>query len=173
MTLVSVNDQEVPAAVIVPAIILRQIAVMQALPEPAPEPAGEAANAAGADACAILDSVAKAIVADPATVAAIVQAPADTRSIADAIVIWNVGWSAAAMEAGAPLEPVRANVIATLQAAPEDCLASPVAGPRLVPVPNGDRTLFLVFGSGEWSWKSLIEPVPVETAGDTTGLGFL
>lgn len=163
-----------PTKATVPAIIIPKFAALQVLPAPAPKPAGDAASAPdSADSCAILDSVAKAIVADPATVDAIVHAPAGTRSIADAIVIWNVGWSAATVNTGAPLEPVRANVVATLEAAPADCLSSPVSGPRLVPVPNGDRTLFLVFGSGDWSWKSLMDPAPIETADDITGFGLL
>lgn len=166
-SIISMTAQAVPKAATLPEIIFPRISVEKALPAP------QTKGAYSLDTCAILESVAKAIVADRTTVDAIVHAPADTRSIADAIVVWNVGWSADAVEIGAPLETVRTNVVATLKAAPEDCLSLPISGPRLVPVPNGDRTLFLVFGSGDWSWKSLIEPMPVETAGETTGPGFL
>ncbi|MBA3668639.1 MAG: hypothetical protein H0W71_00990 [Sphingomonas sp.] len=112
------------------------------------------------DYCSVLDSVALAVVSDPKAVDAIVHAPLETRSIADAIVIWNVDWSAATAEPEGPLKAVRTNVTETLQMAPPECLSSPILGPRLVPIPNGDRTLFLVFGSGEWSWNALLEPEP-------------
>ncbi|MEO7277354.1 MAG: hypothetical protein ABIW33_04965 [Sphingomicrobium sp.] len=114
------------------------------------------------DSCAILDSVAQAIVSDPEAVEAIIHAPLESRSIADAIVIWNADWSAASQQPDGPLETVRANVTTTLQLASPECLSSPVAGPRLVPIPNGDRTLFLVFGSGEWTWQALLEPDPTD-----------
>lgn len=112
---------------------------------------------ASSSGCSTLEEVSKAIVADPAAVAAVVQAPTDTRSVADAIVIWNAGWSEPTEAVDGPLEPVRRVVVQNLSGLDEQCLDEPIVGPRFIPVPQGDRTLFLVFGSGAWNWKQLVE----------------
>ena len=112
--------------------------------------------------CATLDVVSKAIVADPSAVAAVVQAPPETRSIAEAIVMWNAGWSNAASTPDAPLGPARAIVELSLNSVEDGCLDEQIAGPRLVPVPvrDGQSTMFLVFGSGTWTWRELVtDPV--------------
>lgn len=116
------------------------------------------ANTNGATgACATLPLIAHALVADPAALTAIVAAPPETRSIADAIVLWNAGWAEAASLPDAPLAPARATVEQSLRTLPDACLDEALAGPRLVPVPNGDRTMFVAIGSGNWSWRQLID----------------
>lgn len=130
--------------------------------------AAAVSSAAGTAAeCPITEDVAKGILADPAALDAIGRAPPETRSIADAIVVWNAVWAPAteptATDAQAPLGPVRANVLATLQALSDECLSAIVMGPRLIAVPNGERSMILVFGSGEWSWQTLIDPVPLDS----------
>jgi len=120
------------------------------------------ALAAVAGQCATLDIVTKAIVADPLAVAAVVHAPPETRSIAEAIVLWNVGWSSAASAVDAPLGPARAIVELSLNSVEDGCLDEQIVGPRLVPVPVPDSqiTVFLVFGSGTWTWRELVtDPV--------------
>lgn len=123
------------------------------------------ATQANVSGCATLDQVSKAIVTDPAAVAAVMQAPSESRSVADAIVIWNAGWSEPAA-GDAPLEPVRRAVVQSLAGIDDNCLEQPVVGPRFIPVPEGERTLFLVFGSGAWSWKELLASDNGETAPD-------
>lgn len=46
----------------------------------------------------------------------------------------------------------------TLSLVEDGCLDEPIAGPRLVPiaVPDGQGTMFLVFGSGNWTWRELV-----------------
>jgi len=112
--------------------------------------------------CATLDLVSKAIVADPLAVAAVVQAPPETRSIAEAIVMWNAGWSYAASTPESPLGAARTIVELSLNSVEDGCLDEQIAGPRLiaVPVPGGQSTMFLVFGSGTWTWRELLdEPI--------------
>ncbi len=108
--------------------------------------------------CATLDVVMKALVADPAAVAAVIQAPPETRSIAEAIVMWNAGWSSAASSPESPLTPARTVVERSLNMVEDGCLDEPIAGPRLVPiaVPDSQVTMFLVFGSGNWTWRDLV-----------------
>ncbi len=120
------------------------------------------ATVAAASGCSALDTVTKAVLADPVAVAAILQAPAETRSIAEAIVVWNAGWSDYTATVGAPLEPVRAAVRQSLGSIDEGCLDETVLGPRLVPIPAGSGTMFLVIGSGSWTWRQLtVDPLPL------------
>lgn len=120
------------------------------------------ALASPSGACATLEVVTKALIDDPSAVAAIVQAPPETRSITEAIVMWNVGWSNAASSLDSPLIRPRAVVEQSLDAVEAGCLDEQIAGPRLVPipVPDSQRTMFLVFGSGTWTWRELVtDPV--------------
>lgn len=120
------------------------------------------ASTASASGCTALEAVTKALLSDPVAVAAVLQAPPETRSIAEAIVVWNVGWTPATATLGAPLEPVRTRVRESLQSIDAACLDEPIAGPRLIPVPAGGGTMFLVIGSGNWSWRQLtVDPDPM------------
>lgn len=112
--------------------------------------------------CATVDVVAKALVADQAAVMSVINSPPETRSIAEAVVIWNAGWSNAAGSLDAPLGPVRTVVEQSLETVDDNCLDSPIAGPRLVPIPDGDQTMFLAFGSGNWTWRELVTDPAVQ-----------
>ncbi len=113
--------------------------------------------------CSIAAGVLDTLLLDPAAVDAVRRAPPETRSIAQAIVIWNAGWSPFAADLDSPLGIVRANIETSLKTAADACLDEPVAGPRLLPIPNGTGTgtIFLVFGSGSWTWRALLLPPPV------------
>lgn len=125
-----------------------------------PTPLGEAGG------CAIFDLVSKSLTAEPAVASAILSTPRESRSIADAVVIWNAGWSVTAGSPGEPLGPARAVIEQSLRTVPDNCLDEPVAGPRLVPIPEGDRTMFLAIGSGNWTWRQLLTvPDPAMQAG--------
>ncbi len=134
--------------------------------EPLVSPAVSEKNSdapAGAGNCATLDKVVQSLLADRQADAAVLSLPPEARSIADAVVIWNAGWSEAANTPTAPLAAARASVEQSLSQVPDPCLDEPLAGPRLVPIPAGAGTMFLVFGSGEWTWRQLVEPqAPVD-----------
>lgn len=156
MTVVSIADRseavpppppKLPSKVLKEAVQLAELAMSTET-----NPDSTAASASG---CVTLDTITKALLADPPTVAAILKAPPETRSIAEAIVIWNSEWSEAAATPGGPLEPVRVTVSQSLASIDEACLDEPVAGPRLIPIPAGEGTMFLVFGSGSWTWRQL------------------
>ena len=127
-------------------------------PEPfvAFDPDSQSTSAATGGACAPLEVVATSLLADPTALEAVHNAPRETRSISDAIVMWNEGWSDAASLSEAPLGAVRAVVERSLSALPPECLEPVIAGPRLVPIADGEGTRFLVFGSGDWAWKQLL-----------------
>lgn len=105
--------------------------------------------------CAPLDAVQAALAAEPQVQSAIATVPADARSVAQAIVVWNAGWAAIAATADAPLAPVRDVVARTLAVIPAQCLAEDVVGPRLILIDTGGGTSVLAFGSGTWRWSDL------------------
>lgn len=117
------------------------------------------ALAAPSGQCATLEMVSKAIVGDPSAVNAVLESPPETRSIAAAIVMWNAGWSNAARTPESPLSPAREIVELSLNSVEDACLDEQITGPRLipVPVPNSQSTMFLVFGSGTWTWRQLLD----------------
>lgn len=106
--------------------------------------------------CAIFDLVSKSLTAEPTIAAALLTTPQESRSIADAVVIWNAGWSNVARAPDDPLGPARASIEQSLRSVPDNCLDEPVAGPRLVAIPEGERTMFLAIGSGTWTWRQLL-----------------
>ncbi len=121
------------------------------------EPVGAAA------ACSTVDKVREGLLLDAAAVDATRNAPPETRSIADAVVLWNVGWAPPALTLADPLFVVRTAVERILANLPANCLDEPIAGPRLVPITDasGLRTIFIVFGSGTWTWRALLTPPSV------------
>ncbi len=131
----------------------------------------ESNSPAGASAaCATLSVVLETLLLDPIAVDAIRNAPPESRSIADAIVIWNVGWAPTALTHLDPLFVVRTAIERSLSGVADSCLDEPVAGPRLVPIPDasGSRTIFVVLGSGNWTWRALLSPPPAPA---TEGVG--
>ena len=126
-----------------------------------PDDGQQDAVAGATMACAPHAALLEALLRDPGLVDIIRRAPPETRSVADAIVMWNDGWSPAAVGIGSPLELVRANIEQSLAKIEARCLDEPVAGPRMLPIPDGtgNGAVFLVFGSGNWTWRSLV-PTP-------------
>jgi hypothetical protein len=117
------------------------------------------APATGATSCGVEQMVLAAILADEVAKAAVREAPPETRSIAGAVVIWNAGWTPASETSGAPLGMVRTTIEASLRTLSNACLDETLAGPRLLPISDeGDGTVFLVIGSGRWSWRDLFNP---------------
>jgi hypothetical protein len=107
--------------------------------------------------CTTLELVRKAILADPVAVQSVLSAPPETRSIAEAVVLWNAGWSDSAGSPESPLRPTRTAVQQSLSTLEQHCLDEAIAGPRLVPIPAGRGTMFVVFGSGTWTWRDVLE----------------
>jgi len=109
-----------------------------------------------ASGCGTFDLVVQSLTAEPTVAAALLSTPPESRSIADAVVIWNARWSDTASSPDFPLGPARNVIEQSLRSIPDMCLDEPVAGPRLVPIPEGERTMFLAIGSGDWTWRQLL-----------------
>lgn len=118
------------------------------------------APAGASAACNTLEVVLDGLLIDPDTVAAVHNAPPDARSIAGAVMMWNEAWIPAAVEPTAPLWLVRANIEHTLATLSDPCLDEAIIGPRLLPLPDagGTGNMFVVVGSGNWTWRQMAAP---------------
>lgn len=105
--------------------------------------------------CVPADALQSALSATPEVRLALARVPVRNRSVADAVVIWNVTWTALASANDAPLSSVRDVVTRTLRGLPVACVSEPVTGPRLllIEVPGG--MMVLAFGSGLWRWQDV------------------
>ena len=111
----------------------------------------------GRDGCELTDSIRAALVASPATPGALAAIPGSARTVANAVMLWDGRWLALPLKAGGNgLNQLRDIVIASIRAAPADCRAAAVSGPRLIFVPDGATTVVLAFGSGTWAWAELL-----------------
>lgn len=153
-----------PPPPVLPSKMVQEIKAEIQLAQSTSEQSDEAAAPAGG--CVALEQVRTAIIADPAALSSVVQAPPETRSIAEAVVMWNQGWAAAASSEDAPLRPARIAVERSLAAMPAECLDEQIAGPRLVPFEAGSGTMFLVFGSASWRWRDVAESVELDPSAE-------
>jgi hypothetical protein len=164
LTIVALNAEPVAPAVRPPTPILRaklqELVEAEANPEPAAATTANAVGIPGAG-CATLEVVRSSILADPAAVTSVLNSPPEIRSIAEAVILWNAQWSESAGSLAAPLGATRAAVERSLATLDENCLDEPIAGPRLIPVPAGTGTMFVVMGSGVWTWREVTAEPPL------------
>lgn len=134
------------------------------LPAPPPPPVvgiaagGVIGASVGVDGgCAMSIAIAQAIEGTPTAIAALQALPPEVRTSADAVMIWDTGWLRAPSADGSDgLLVVRHVIEKVFAASPPQCVETPVIGPQFIPVTVGDRTVMLVIGSGNWTWKNLV-----------------
>jgi hypothetical protein len=125
------------------------------------ETQGAALSSAATD-CDLTASIAARLRSDPAVLVALAAIPRGSRSVANAVTLWNGDWASAVTLGGRSARTrIRQAVIAAIAAAPAACREAPQAGPRLVLVAEASGTTILSLGSGAWAWRQL-----VETSGD-------
>lgn len=85
--------------------------------------------------------------------------PVDRRSIANAIVVWNAGWTNPDAAPGqSAYATIRQTITQTVLAASAKCRSQVQAGPRLIYLPgDAGRTAVLVLGSGNWTWQQVAD----------------
>jgi hypothetical protein len=91
--------------------------------------------------------------------------PANDRSVANAIVLWNAGWiTTTSAPTQVALATIRQTITQAIAAASPECRNQLQAGPRLLYLPvNMGETLVLALGSGRWTWQQLVDgnqPLP-------------
>ncbi len=142
------------APVIDPPLV--ELAVATEIEAPKVETATEEAPS-GAAGCNITDNIRAALVASPLTRGALAEIPADARTVANAVMLWDGRWVALPPQAGGTgLAQLRKIVVSGILAVPADCRATAIGGPRLIFVPDGASTVVLAFGSGTWAWSELL-----------------
>jgi hypothetical protein len=137
-----------------PALVLPEVEVAQ----PAPAAAGEAGTSGM---CDIVGRVSRALHADATVSRMLDAAPAEARSVSEAIILWNRNWTAIADPASGALGRARLIIEATLAELTPPCLHAEVSGPRLLLLPSRHGTTVLVIGSGSWAWGRLLDDAPL------------
>lgn len=139
---------------------------------PAAMVAGTAGSAGGAGAdCPLETLLGAALQADPVARVALARIPRPSRSVANAVMMWDGRWVADARVGGLPaIDAVRGAIAAVLRAAPPGCADRVVLGPVFVPVnvfapTRGDTgTIVLALGSGAWRWPDMLRTgMPLES----------
>ena len=103
--------------------------------------------------CALIDDIQAALRSDSATAVALSGMPAASRSVANAVMIWDGRW---ADGSAAALGAIQRIVVASIRASPPECQVAAITGPRLIMVQDGAGSAVLAFGSGVWSWAQLL-----------------
>ena len=138
------------------------------LPDPRPAAASSASVTAGSLArgaangggCNIEAALQTRLGGDSAVIAALRHLPPEARSVAGAVQLWDDGWiTPAKLDTPELLVPVERAIVLTVAAAPPNCVAQEVRGPRLVILSDGDDTFIIGLGSGSWRWQDLLHPL--------------
>lgn len=157
-----------PPAIPVPVVIVPGKLRRDAAPsfEAVSAPLEADASAGG---CALAREVGQAIGQNPAAMAELDALPPNIRTSADAVMLWNGQWlDPGIMPAGIDTGSLRGVVEQVVAHASPECREAKASGPQFLPVPEGDRTVMIVVGSGTWRWADLIAP-PADCPPTATG----
>jgi len=115
------------------------------------------ANANGADAgCGLAESVRDALEQSVEARSALARIPRSSRSVANALMIWDGEWIAAERLGGlAALSSVRKAIAGVVDRASADCGSRAETGPVFLIVRHASETIVLALGSGAWRWSDL------------------
>ena len=94
---------------------------------------------------------------DPLLSAELARIGPQSRSVANAIMVWDGSW--VELGGGAPedaLETLRRAIVEAVRAAPPECLTQELSGPRFIAVSRSGATTVLVLGSGTWRWEQVL-----------------
>jgi hypothetical protein len=123
---------------------------------PAPE-AGSPPTPSAAPDCALAQAIQLRITQDQTLRVSIEQIPHQSRSVANAIMVWDGAWTTAVEGRGRePLSVLQAAVREMVQASSAYCHQQPVRGPQFITVVEPAGTTVLVVGSGVWRWGDLL-----------------
>jgi hypothetical protein len=129
----------------------------EVLPAPSPAMQALAATQAGGKSCQIFEILQTMLKTSDEVGRALPLIPAQARSVANAVLLWDGRWVDASTVGGpASLGPIQSTVLLAVAAAPPTCQAELVRGPRLIAVGDTRDTTVLAFGSGEWRWGDIL-----------------
>ncbi len=149
-----VHDIAAPSIAEPPVPRLALAAIPVDVAAPTVDIAGEQPAPGGCDLATALQA---ALASDAAVGRALAAVPAESRSVANAVMVWDGRWAGAAALGGtAEANPIRAIVVDRILAAAPGCREVEVTGPRLMTVGGAGRPVALAFGSGVWRWADLL-----------------
>lgn len=106
--------------------------------------------------CSLAESVSQALERDAEAKAALARIPAQSRSVANAVMLWDGRWIAPERVGGqAALISVQTAVAEALASAPAECRSRSETGPVLLILNDAPETIVLALGSGTWRWSDL------------------
>lgn len=117
-----------------------------------------AASAAAGHACDVGAWLQSALQADPSVRLALTTIPPSSRSVANAIMLWDSHWTPQPMPAVAGVSALRSAMMVGVRSAPVECQSQLVRGPELIALADAHGTILLAVGSGEWRWGDLLAP---------------
>lgn len=116
------------------------------------------AQAEGGGATCNLGESLRAALADDASVqGGLAALPRRSRSVANAVMLWDGDWIAPDAAAARLLTPVRSAILDGVREAPGACLDETLQGPLFIPVGVGAETVMLTVGSGVWRWADVLD----------------
>jgi hypothetical protein len=118
-----------------------------------PAPATPVANRADLGACDVGGRLQAALREDVAVMDALNRLPADARSVANAVSIWNGAW----VESAEASNILRTRIESLLHELEPGCLEADVAGPRFIVLDIPAGAVVLALGSGQWRWRALLD----------------
>lgn len=142
------------------------------VPLPVPSPLvvallEQADTQATGGACDLTGPVQAALQSSEAVSTSLPRIPRGQRSVANAIMVWNVDWVAADAKLDATaVAAIRDVVAGTVAAASPDCRLQPQGGPRLIVLSGIGENIVLAVGSGAWRWQDLLDTARPAPAAD-------
>jgi hypothetical protein len=119
-----------------------------------------ALQTAGGKSCRIADILQQTLQTSAGAQAAVALIPASSRSVANAVLLWDGRWlDAPSLGGSAVLQTLQQAVTEAVNAAPPDCRNEIVHGPQLIILGDAKRTMVLAFGSGTWRWSDMAATV--------------
>lgn len=118
---------------------------------------GGAASDADEAACGVVERLQQALTADPTAREALKRVPVPTRSVANAVSLWNGAWADPATLGGeGPAAVLKSVIVQQLATISPQCRNQQLAGPRLLLLANTEGPNVAAIGSGRWRWSDLL-----------------
>ena len=116
---------------------------------------------AAGEPCNLTQSLAAVFAQSPAIQQALSGLPLKSRSVANALMLWDGQWPDDSTSGGQAL--LRALLIKAVSNARPECQMAMNRGPVLFLVPDRQATVVLAVGSGTWRWRDLVTTNTLES----------
>ncbi|MBP2157468.1 MULTISPECIES: hypothetical protein [Asticcacaulis] len=107
-------------------------------------------------ACDVTQQLAQAFGASPEVRQGIAAIPANGRSVANAVMLWDGHWAEGTQAGG--MAVLRALLVKAVVSSRPECLQAQNQGPVLFLIPDNQTTVVLAIGSGQWRWADVLAP---------------